>query len=1044
MTDLPSSQIQQEVLRPAAAPVDTYGPPPRSGLRDFAASLSQIEPALNEFIDNRAKKFREEQAIRGEAAFQQNHQVGYAEAVRTGAIPAQASGSFVRAYKQSEGALAGQQLKDAYSQAYQAWDGKYSEDPKAFEKFFSDFVASHVNTTDPATLRGLLPHLRELQQNGFTQHTADVSKQTYNGSLDSHVAQANRDIEEANSEGLVTGKGTDYPAVFAAINERRASFVAAGGDPRDFDKSMTDAMSEKIMSTQDPALLAWFDQKIPGSDYTYGESPYGQKIKQNTIDALEVINRRQMAAESAAQTKADKEGKDRTEAAAIELLAKDPAAVLPDELIKEGQKYDGKFRVNVESWRKSLGDGFSDPKAIKEVYANILAGGGFKAVTDAAANGVFGRPEDLAAAYSFAKGYEDNKGRIEDTLGSSAAKSVLNAIDVRTKGTDTLGQPVAGTSNEGFEAQFDFKRMVQEWTVQNPNATLQEREDAIAKFGKTILDRIPMPDIQGIPGQAGGTYDQPPELQGKYNNPFSPQALPPVGTPTTTVAPPPGPDPTKLSVEQLGVLNKLAESQGVPLSTVLANSGITADMLPTPPADPKAAPKAPQGGKTPGVSEQVHQGEKPVVMGDPFTGEQYHPITLDQYSKGIDAAGPHPIDAILKALGFGGDNKGQGTDPTTTQGIKADPVAYNPATDNGQGDQRSGPTMDHSYAQNLLNSALEASRLGAAGNTSEALKGDALAAHLAELIGKHEAGGNYNAVYGNSKSTKDLSKFTLDQILAQQQEARRRGAPSTAIGRYQFLYKTLGGLKDELGLTGTEKFTPELQDRLFKQLLDRRGYEKFKAGKMSKRSFALRLSQEWASLPNPDTGRSYYAGDGLNRAGTTVGKVYAALGFTGSDTTNVSWKHPQDGSMAATGGDIYANIPASERDQFLQWNSDPVANQEQTLSTVSPDLASVVKKAQEISGVPFVVGSGKRDAGQQAKAVKWGWSKTMNSEHADGSAVDLWPLDQNGAVKFDPALQQKVVEAMQQAADELGVSLDIGASWRNPDLPHFGIKGRKA
>jgi hypothetical protein len=64
------------------------------------------------------------------------------------------------------------------------------------------------------------------------------------------------------------------------------------------------------------------------------------------------------------------------------------------------------------------------------------------------------------------------------------------------------------------------------------------------------------------------------------------------------------------------------------------------------------------------------------------------------------------------------------------------------------------------------------------------------------------------------------------------------------------------------------------------QLLKRRGWDAFRAGKLSKRQFAFRLSQEWASLPNPKTGRSYYAGDGLNASSVSAAKVYQALGFT--------------------------------------------------------------------------------------------------------------------------------------------------------------------
>ncbi|MER9852267.1 M15 family metallopeptidase [Mesorhizobium sp. M0106] len=126
----------------------------------------------------------------------------------------------------------------------------------------------------------------------------------------------------------------------------------------------------------------------------------------------------------------------------------------------------------------------------------------------------------------------------------------------------------------------------------------------------------------------------------------------------------------------------------------------------------------------------------------------------------------------------------------------------------------------------------------------------------------------------------------------------------------------------------------------------------------------------------------------------------------------------------------------------MEWNPDPVGNEEKNLTSVDPKLADVVRRAKTlVSGTGFVVGSGRRDAALQAKAVKWGWSKTEDSDHLDGSALDLWPLDEDGAVVFDPRRQALIVKAMKQAAKEMGVVLDIGAEWKGfKDRPHFALK----
>ena len=97
--------------------------------------------------------------------------------------------------------------------------------------------------------------------------------------------------------------------------------------------------------------------------------------------------------------------------------------------------------------------------------------------------------------------FEDNKDRIGDVLGSASAENILKAIDTRTKGKTDLGEPVSGMSNEGFEAQYDFRRMVQDWIVRNPNATPDETEEAISKMLSFLRDTAGSPGLCEVPLQ---------------------------------------------------------------------------------------------------------------------------------------------------------------------------------------------------------------------------------------------------------------------------------------------------------------------------------------------------------------------------------------------------------------------------------------------------------------------------------------------------------------------------------------------------------------
>ncbi|QIR85006.1 hypothetical protein [Paracoccus sp. AK26] len=131
----------------------------------------------------------------------------------------------------------------------------------------------------------------------------------------------------------------------------------------------------------------------------------------------------------------------------------------------------------------------------------------------------------------------------------------------------------------------------------------------------------------------------------------------------------------------------------------------------------------------------------------------------------------------------------------------------------------------------LLDGAVEA-----ATGTSLTQWGKDLAASqkgILDLIASRESGGDYNATLDNGRWTggpQNLVNMTLREIQALQAQMRTpenralygNGAGSSALGRYQITGRTLEGLMKELGLTGDELFSREMQDRLATQLVRRR------------------------------------------------------------------------------------------------------------------------------------------------------------------------------------------------------------------------------
>lgn len=108
---------------------------------------------------------------------------------------------------------------------------------------------------------------------------------------------------------------------------------------------------------------------------------------------------------------------------------------------------------------------------------------------------------------------------------------------------------------------------------------------------------------------------------------------------------------------------------------------------------------------------------------------------------------------------------------------------------------------------------------------------------------------------------------------------------------------------------------------------------------------------------------------------------------------------------------------------------------------VHPNLVKVVKRAIQISEYDFMVVEGLRTKQTQAEYVKKGVSKTMNSKHLTGHAVDLAPLE-NGSIDWNNTKGQfdAVAKAMKQAANELGVKITWGGVWKFVDKPHYQIE----
>ena len=106
---------------------------------------------------------------------------------------------------------------------------------------------------------------------------------------------------------------------------------------------------------------------------------------------------------------------------------------------------------------------------------------------------------------------------------------------------------------------------------------------------------------------------------------------------------------------------------------------------------------------------------------------------------------------------------------------------------------------------------------------------------------------------------------------------------------------------------------------------------------------------------------------------------------------------------------------------------------------VNEKLIRVVARASDICKVNFIVTEGLRTEVRQRQLMRAGASKTMNSKHLVGRAIDVAPIIGN-KLAWDWPPFYIIAASMKQAAEELGVKIVWGGDWKSfKDGPHYEL-----
>ena len=110
------------------------------------------------------------------------------------------------------------------------------------------------------------------------------------------------------------------------------------------------------------------------------------------------------------------------------------------------------------------------------------------------------------------------------------------------------------------------------------------------------------------------------------------------------------------------------------------------------------------------------------------------------------------------------------------------------------------------------------------------------------------------------------------------------------------------------------------------------------------------------------------------------------------------------------------------------------------LEGVDERLTAIVIETAARCPFPFNVSEGLRTVEKQREYVRQGKSRTMNSKHLTGKAVDLYPLSMDRK-QVDWSRFEELADLMFQVAGEQGTELVWGGHWKTfVDKCHFQLR----
>lgn len=232
---------------------------------------------------------------------------------------------------------------------------------------------------------------------------------------------------------------------------------------------------------------------------------------------------------------------------------------------------------------------------------------------------------------------------------------------------------------------------------------------------------------------------------------------------------------------------------------------------------------------------------------------------------------------------------------------------------------------------------------------------------LLELLNKGETGGKSGAAaYSTAftgmriKAPKPLTEMTIGEIKEWQKaninEQKSRGLPadkrSSAAGRYQIIYTSMGGYQKGAGLSDSDLFSQENQDKMAMAMMrgGKYGLDAVKAGKATPDQFLDKiLSPQWASVQNSQ-GRGIHDKAGFNKATITPAQSRRAIQeYLGMGSTNAQQAMRQGDVVDLSRARANQGIASKANEVQVNVGKVDIHTSSSTMTGTGQDMASGVQ-----------------------------------------------------------------------------------------------------